>query len=59
MTGQTHTYFRSAQVFISWNNHTNRQHTINLIAHLSAQDAVHHDDDETLEWVKDGKKDLE
>lgn len=26
---------------------------------LSAQDAVHHDDDEAFEWVKDSKEDLE
>ena len=29
------------------------------MSNLSAQDAVHHDDNKTLQRVKDGKEDLE
>lgn len=32
---------------------------LNPFLHLSAQDAVDHDDDETFQGVKDGKEDLE
>lgn len=29
------------------------------VMYLSAQDAVHHDNDEALQWIKDSKEDLE
>lgn len=31
---------------------------IDLFSYLSAQNAVHHDNDEPLQWVEDGKEDL-
>lgn len=31
---------------------------LKAVMHLSAQDAVHHDDDKTLQGVEDGEEDL-